>query len=521
MNRLLIVLFCLLLSFTVQSQDPKLYPVFLQARNNKVAFIDTTGTIKITVDSTYQLQDFGSLDLNIFKSGKCILRSAGMRSTDNQYFLLNRKGIVEGRFDPGLWPARIAGKFIVVTNRYDKTALYDLNMKQLTPFQYQSSIIEFSEGVAFVEKNDSVGWIDEQLKESIFKFPKKTYDTTERYRMAKEIYFNQFHEGLAQFSEGGKIGYMDKQQKIVIPAKYDYAEAFSEGLAYVSLENSTGGYIDHSGKWIIGPGKDLFYGSFHNRLLPFKDEKTGLYGYINQKGKFAITPRYKEASQFKRGYAYVLTPGRKDGYRQIINTKGDVLYEDFFKFASFDDEHLAVIVQDGKFAGFYYTSNNFYYTNYQFKPIYKPACAHRIITTTEVLKGCKAEDVHDLFMTEDNLVHLDSLIPHLDSINPKYIWLRAKNKIRTFPVQIGTMTNLEELTLAFNEIETIPASIGQLKNLKKLNLQFNKIKTLPPELYTLTQLQEINLQNNLLDMKAILELKKHLPNTKIIIKDND
>jgi Leucine-rich repeat (LRR) protein len=127
-------------------------------------------------------------------------------------------------------------------------------------------------------------------------------------------------------------------------------------------------------------------------------------------------------------------------------------------------------------------------------------------------------------------VHLDSLIPHLDSINPKYIWLRAKNKIRTFPVQIGTMTNLEELTLAFNEIETIPASIGQLKNLKKLNLQFNKIKTLPPELYTLTQLkelytltqlQEINLQNNLLDMKAILELKKHLPNTKIIIKDND
>ena len=45
----------------------------------------------------------------------------------------------------------------------------------------------------------------------------------------------------------GKCGFIDKNDNMVIPAKYDGADSFSEGLAYVKL-NGREFYIDKNGK---------------------------------------------------------------------------------------------------------------------------------------------------------------------------------------------------------------------------------------------------------------------------------
>ena len=55
-----------------------------------------------------------------------------------------------------------------------------------------------------------------------------------------------FSEGLASVKINGKWGFIDKTDTMVIPAKYDYAEDFSDGKAFVKL-NGRWFYIDRNG----------------------------------------------------------------------------------------------------------------------------------------------------------------------------------------------------------------------------------------------------------------------------------
>jgi len=59
-------------------------------------------------------------------------------------------------------------------------------------------------------------------------------------------------EGLFPVIVSGKIGYIDKQGKIVINPQFDDAWHFSEGLAGVKIGGKWG-YIDKQGKIIINP----------------------------------------------------------------------------------------------------------------------------------------------------------------------------------------------------------------------------------------------------------------------------
>lgn len=66
---------------------------------------------------------------------------------------------------------------------------------------------------------------------------------------------------------------------------------------------------------------------------------------------------------------------------------------------------------------------------------------------------------------------------------------------RTFPVEILSFTNLEELTLG-GGISQIPPEISILKKLRRLDLQGNGLTQLPPEIWELTQLRRLALWNN-------------------------
>lgn len=79
------------------------------------------------------------------------------------------------------------------------------------------------------------------------------------------------------FMRDDKFGYIDRNGKIVIPAQFDSAESFSEGLAVVRIDNSTG----------------------------------SRYGYINTAGKVVISVRFLSATEFKNGLAKVeITEGK-------------------------------------------------------------------------------------------------------------------------------------------------------------------------------------------------------------------
>ena len=63
---------------------------------------------------------------------------------------------------------------------------------------------------------------------------------------AKYDYAWPFSEGLARVEINGKYGFIDKTDSMVIPAKYDYAWPFSSGKAKVKL-NGREFYIDRNG----------------------------------------------------------------------------------------------------------------------------------------------------------------------------------------------------------------------------------------------------------------------------------
>jgi WG containing repeat len=123
-----------------------------------------------------------------------------------------------------------------------------------------------------------------------------------------------FHDGLAMVEVEDKAipprkGFIDKDGKLVIPARFTYVYPFSEGLAAATESESgdTGwGYIDRSGNWVI-PRRFDWASSFQLGLAP-----------VNRKnsGKTVIPPQFDLAYGFSEGLAAVQID-KKWGYIEI------------------------------------------------------------------------------------------------------------------------------------------------------------------------------------------------------------
>ncbi|MCC3532406.1 MAG: WG repeat-containing protein [Microcoleus sp. PH2017_22_RUC_O_B] len=139
----------------------------------------------------------------------------------------------------------------------------------------------------------------------------------------------------------GKYGYIDKTGEFVIPPKYDSADAFSEGLASVGINDSNSslrinmGYIDVSGKYVIPPPKGG--GGRFSEGLAKNINIIDLYGYLDRTGQWAIPPKFKSADNFKDGLAKV-TIEEKKGFLQekpenkygLIDKTGKYVVEPLF-----------------------------------------------------------------------------------------------------------------------------------------------------------------------------------------------
>ena len=207
----------------------------------------------------------------------------------------------------------------------------------------------------------------------------------------------KFSEGLLPLREkpGGKIGYIDTTGKFAIEPRFKRAYSFQEGVGVVDWLDSEGklhnGYVDHSGKIVLDL-EDWANGSFHqgvaavnfngrdglidrqgNLLIepilsevnnpdedygpanvefksgkirvkvgepkessPYKvkPEWVGKWGYVDQKGGWAIEPQFFKASQFSEGRAIV------------VKDKKDFLYESIYRGTLIDEEGNAIEITE-------------------------------------------------------------------------------------------------------------------------------------------------------------------------------
>ncbi len=154
----------------------------------------------------------------------------------------------------------------------------------------------------------------------------------------------RFSEGMSAVNLRGKLyGYIDRSGKTVIPARFRETSVFSEGLAAV-LEKRWG-FVDKKGNWAF-PQKFYFVatGSGFSEGRIAVEIKKNKWAYIDKTGNFTSDARYQDASQFRKGVAWV----KVDDRYGLIDMDENFLIKPQFSRAGFFVEGPALVKVEGK-----------------------------------------------------------------------------------------------------------------------------------------------------------------------------
>ena len=143
-----------------------------------------------------------------------------------------------------------------------------------------------------------------------------------------------FGDGLIPIKHKDKWGFLNKDGKVAITAKYDDVTGFGSGHAVATLGKKLF-IINTSGEeTAVEPGI-LEVRKFSENLAPFRaaDKK---FGYMDVNGKTVIKPQFESVGYFKDGIAWAKTTDGMVGY---INTGGEwVIKPQFNTAGNFDKE---------------------------------------------------------------------------------------------------------------------------------------------------------------------------------------
>ena len=141
----------------------------------------------------------------------------------------------------------------------------------------------------------------------------------------------QFSEGLACVEIGGQHGFIDHSGNLVIAPQFgEESQTFFEGLAVVQTGSGKCGFIDKRGRFEI-PAVFDWAKPFSEGIALVRVD--GKYGYIHRGGKYLVEPRFDHAGDFRHGYASVSINGKW----HYIDRAGDLAYGPFGAAGRFSD----------------------------------------------------------------------------------------------------------------------------------------------------------------------------------------
>lgn len=194
--------------------------------------------------------------------------------------------------------------------------------------QFESAS-DFHEGMAYVETklhlNEPIGFIDTTGR-IVIPLPRQSGSP-------------RFSESLAAVKLAAGYGFIDREGRVRIDPQFSDAGDFSEGLAWVHIDEEKAGYIDKTGKLVIGPG--------NYRMSDDSNFSEGLaavrignrFGYLDPAGSIRIRPQFEEAHKFSGGRARVKLDG-KNGY---IDKTGRIVIRPQYEYAYEFSEGLAAV----------------------------------------------------------------------------------------------------------------------------------------------------------------------------------
>lgn len=166
--------------------------------------------------------------------------------------------------------------------------------------------------------------------------------------------YSGFSDGLMPVRKGDKWGYLNTKGEWAIPSGFSDANDFSEGLAGVQAAESTAGFIDLNGNWVIRLDDAVpQYLGFAEGLAAVRDNQTGKIGYIDKNGVWKIPPTFSDGKEFSQGRAAVQILSKDEtGWpvRQwgVINRKGELIAQAKYDTVWSYKEGFANVVHDGK-----------------------------------------------------------------------------------------------------------------------------------------------------------------------------
>ena len=122
--------------------------------------------------------------------------------------------------------------------------------------------------------------------------------------------------GLVAFIQNGRMGFMDRQGREIIPPRYRCDvnwrhRQFAERITPVSARQPDGkemfGFIDKTGQVVVDFQYDWAQQFFEGLAIVYK---AGKYGYVDADGRVAIPLQYEAADHFSEGLAAVKVNGK-------------------------------------------------------------------------------------------------------------------------------------------------------------------------------------------------------------------
>lgn len=157
-----------------------------------------------------------------------------------------------------------------------------------------------------------------------------------------------FGDGLIPIKHNDKWGFLGKDGKVAIPAKYDDVTGFGSGHAVATLGKKIF-IINTSGQETPVESGVLEVRKFSDNLAPFRaaDKK---FGFMDASGKIVIKAQFESVGYFRDGIAWAKTTDGTVGY---IGTDGEWLIKPQFNTAgNFDSESGLARVKTGSEWGY-------------------------------------------------------------------------------------------------------------------------------------------------------------------------
>ena len=139
-------------------------------------------------------------------------------------------------------------------------------------------------------------------------------------------YIGDFSEGLAMVEMGGKWGFINEQEELVIPCGYHEVGDFFEGFAKVkvNVRNKADDFFGEYDFWWFIDKSGNQISSLYQEVESFSEGfaavcRDGMWGFINEKDEPVIPFEYDKADFFFEGLAAVQKHG-KWGFIDKSNT---------------------------------------------------------------------------------------------------------------------------------------------------------------------------------------------------------